>query len=388
MKPIELTETKLDFPASVEPNLIPKLSGPRTLVLRPGENSIGLMRLALAVLVLVSHCFPLGGFYPRPNGDFVDFVRATSQRYSLGELAVAGFFFLSGVLITHSYLRSDGLLQFGAKRFLRIYPGYLVCLAVSVAVLGPLAYFIGHGRLGGYWRGTPDGPLDYFFRNLFLDSRQTRILDLFASSPHDHGFNGSLWTLYNEAKCYLLVGILGACGMFRRAPWLSLPLAGFFLFCYVRPGFGPGTPVVHRLFDTQGGYEQAMFFCLGVAYYVYRDFLPLRRRYFVLAGLLMLLSPLAIGAYVTPFAWCYLVAYAASKLPFTNIGERTDLSYGIYVYAFPVQQILTLAGVNQGGFAAYLLATVATVTPLAWLSWTFVEAPAIGLRSRLPAAFR
>src|SRR3954451_5058370 len=88
----------------------------------PDRNAIAFFRMVLAILVIASHSFALGGFGPDPFG------RITEGQHNLGAIAVSLFFLLSGFLITRSVLRSRSVGRFLWHRFLRVFPGYWVCL--------------------------------------------------------------------------------------------------------------------------------------------------------------------------------------------------------------------------------------------------------------------
>ena len=92
------------------------------------DNSLNLVRLVLAALVLVSHAYAITGHTPEPEW----------HDTTLGTWAVYGFFALSGFLITGSRMTSD-MGAYLIRRIARIYPGYLVCLVVTVVVFAPIA---------------------------------------------------------------------------------------------------------------------------------------------------------------------------------------------------------------------------------------------------------
>src|SRR3954447_2812800 len=119
----------------------------------PKRNAFAFLRMVLAFLVIVSHCFVLGGFGADPIS------RITDGGNSLGEIAVAVFFILSGFLITRSGLGSRSAGRFLWHRFVRIFPGYWVCLLVSAFLFSPLFELIKHGAFSAdaslaYLRGN------------------------------------------------------------------------------------------------------------------------------------------------------------------------------------------------------------------------------------------
>ena len=121
----------------------PTAQGPTTFdqAFDPKNNAFGFLRLALAVLVILGHSFPLGGFGPDRLAAF------TNGRYAIGSLSVAMFFVLSGFLICRSASTSRSVPRFLWHRFLRIFPGYWVCLIVCGCVFAPLMAFAEFGTL-------------------------------------------------------------------------------------------------------------------------------------------------------------------------------------------------------------------------------------------------
>ena len=116
----------------------------------PGHNRLGTMRHVLALAVLVDHSLHLGGF---PH-----LLSSTPYKNAMGGIAVAGFFVLSGALITASWEHSRTVWQFARNRVLRIFPGYLVCLLVTALVIGPLAWAVQSSpEVPAYWKLEP-GP--------------------------------------------------------------------------------------------------------------------------------------------------------------------------------------------------------------------------------------
>ena len=154
------------------------------------RNSLNALRLALAVLVIVSHAWPLGRFGNDPR----------LGALTLGEVAVAGFFTISGWLITQSRL-SGGLAGYAWRRFVRIYPGYVVALLAVAFLFAPLGAKISTGTYG--WR---DG-LHYVGVNLGLLINDYRVGTSLPASAYP-AWNGSLWTLFSEALCYAAIGLL------------------------------------------------------------------------------------------------------------------------------------------------------------------------------------
>jgi peptidoglycan/LPS O-acetylase OafA/YrhL len=352
------------------------------------NNSIGFLRLLFATLVIYSHGFGLGGF----GGGNEPLVALSGNAWSFGGLAVCGFFFLSGFLVTRSYEGLRSLPRFLWHRVVRIFPGYWVCLLVSVFLFAPSLYFAAHGSLAGYWTAPdPGNPLTYLTRNYSLDVFQFQIADLFTANVFPHVFNGSIWTLGNEFRAYLTLAILGVLGVLtsRRAIVLAVLVVLWVASIFVTST--TGLLEQHRLLFGvfEGSYafeEMFVYFFAGSVAYLYREQIPIRTSFFVICLIATFaILPLPWFRVFMPLALCYTTLWLMCRLPLRNVDRRADLSYGIYIYAFPVQQMLTMFHANRFGLTAYFALSLLVTAPLAAASWFAIEAPAMRLKNaRLP----
>ncbi|UNX55576.1 acyltransferase [Georgenia sp. TF02-10] len=319
------------------------------------SNSLNALRLGLALLVIVSHA-PM--------------VASGGAAYHWGDLeiggwAVAGFFAISGWLITTSRMRLD-LPRFLWRRCARIYPAFWVALLVTAAVLAPLSTL---------WQGSwdPVSAATYVAANSTLRISQPGIADTLPAVPYPTTWNLSLWTLFWEFLCYCAVGLLLLWRYARRHRWPTLAL-----FVVVALVHGLTRALDLPVSDgAQAGLRLGSFFLAGAVLCRYADRVPADWRLAVGAGgaLGVLLATGTVGAWgALPLA--YLVIYGGARLPLQRVGARNDISYGVYVYAFPVAQLLGLVGAARLGVPLYIAATVALTLPLAWASWTWIERPA------------
>lgn len=336
----------------------------------------------MAGAVIAAHAWPLG------FGRMPPLHEATGGQVDLGLLAVFGFFGLSGFLITASALRLS-FTRFLWHRALRIYPAFWVALALTALVVAPLVWWTRGQPVLSLFQG-PDGPLQYVARNLGLPIRQAGIGDIFLDTPGGAMtgtslMNGSLWSLQYEAICYLLASFLCITLLRRRsrrliiagatALWLLLvaDLAAF------GRHVGPGTWEVH--FGVVGVHILIYLlyaFALGAVAHVLQDDLILSARGAAVSALLVL-STLWWGAFFVlglP-ALLYLLLWAASSLParLHRWGQLNDYSYGLYVYGWPVQMCLSVAGAAQFGLPAFVILSLAGALMLAVPSWHLLEAP-------------
>jgi peptidoglycan/LPS O-acetylase OafA/YrhL len=356
-------------------------------------NSIGFLRLVLAVAVLVAHAGPLG--YGEANYGF-GFTRGQAD---LGAVGVNGFFVLSGFLITASGMRFS-LPRYAWHRFLRIFPAFWVCLAVMTCVLLPIVALYERDTTAGYWN-HPNGPIDYMVRNATTTINQYTVSGLWATNPGGGAVNGSLWTLKYELTCYVLVGVLAWTGTLRRAPrtvllvtvclylvvvadWVrQLPVPNTWM--YPRGELGP--------FPVLGSYGIStlmmlvFMFLLGACMHLYRDRIPMHPAVAAAAAVAFVGSA-AFGGFLVigQPAFAYLLVWLSCALPrrLQGIGRTRDYSYGIYIYAYPVQQGVAMLGGATWGVAAYILLSLAGTVLLAVPSWHLVERPAMSLKNWTP----
>lgn len=157
------------------------------------RNSLNALRLVLAVSVIVSHTWPIGGYGDDPGfGD-----------QDLGDWAVAGFFAISGYLITMSRVKPAPLIDFFWRRVMRIYPAFIVCLLMVAFVFAPLAASLPGG--GTY---SPTEGAGYVLRNSALYISQFGIPGTLPDANFPESWNGALWTLFYEFMCYIGIGLL------------------------------------------------------------------------------------------------------------------------------------------------------------------------------------
>jgi peptidoglycan/LPS O-acetylase OafA/YrhL len=334
-------------------------------LISPSHNSLNALRLFLALLVIVSHAPMTAGLgTPIMVGDV-----------QLGDWAVAGFFVISGWLITGSRLHLD-LLPFLWRRSLRIYPAFWVSLAVTAFVFAPLAVGIGDGQ----WR--PDEAWGFVVHNATLHIGQPSIPGSLQGADYTSHWNLSLWTLRWEFGCYLGVGLLLTTAWVRARAWVVV--AAFVLVS------APYAALVVIDAPTSLGFAQFSrlggCFLIGSVAYRYRDRIPARAWIAALAaGVLVALYALGMVRGLGAIPLGYLVLWLGGVLPLQRLGRTNDISYGVYIYAFPVQLLLAIAGAAELGLTLYTALSIALVLPLAWASWLLIERPAMQLKGAVPS---
>ncbi|HEY7049806.1 MAG TPA: acyltransferase [Jatrophihabitantaceae bacterium] len=325
------------------------------------RNSLNFLRLAFALMVIVSHAWPIGGYGDDP--------RIAGEK--LGTWAVAGFFAISGYLIAHSR-RHATMSTFLVRRVLRIYPGYLVCLVVVAFAFAPVSAAIGPGSL--HWSSA----FSYVTHDLLLKVHQEGIRDTLTGVPYGPAWNGSLWTLIYEFLCYLAIGLL----LSLAARWHHALVVAAFL----------ATAALYTLEHHLGrDGTLALFAFLGAIFFagsvlaVFAERVPLDWRIGVLAiGIAAASAELNAIPWLGALPIAYVCMWLGAVLPFHRIGRVNDLSYGFYIYAFPVQQMIMVAlGRHRLPVGVAAVLAVAGTLPFAAASWFIVEKRALALKGRL-----
>jgi len=353
------------------------------------HNSLNFLRLVLALLVLISHALPLGNF-----GDRWLVFNGTP----VGTVAVYGFFGISGFLIAGSATR-NGAVRYLWQRFLRIFPGFWVCLVVTAFVLGLVGWVVQsspHCGISCYLRAR-QSPFGYFFNNAFLKMNQGSIAGTPTAWPN--AWNGSLWTLFYEFFCYLFLIGLAIFGLLRNRVW-ALALTGVFWITAVA---GALVPSVNREINLTSNAMEMYFlefvtiFMVGAVIFLYRDHVPDSGWLaLICAGLFVAGMWLPTEGYAPEFALtasyllspliAYPLLWLGIHLPFENVGNRNDYSYGVYIYAYPVSVLLAVWHAERLGEPVFIVLCIVATVPFAIASWWLIEKRALSLKRIDPKA--
>ena len=240
--------------------------------------------------------------------------------------------------------------------------------------------------------------MGYVVHNFWLRFNQPAIAGTMRHVPYPYSWDGALWTLFYEFLCYLLLGALALFGLLRRRP-LFLVVAGAAWLVEI---LVTAIPALNIHFDNLHNWDASRMlsfvpvFLAGSVFYLYRD--RVRDSGWIalacLAGMfLSYLIPVGNAVVVQTLTrsdisavlLVYPVLWLGAHLPGRRIGSRNDYSYGVYIYAFPVAQLLALWGVYRWGYVPYTALTLVATFPLAMASWWVVERRALRMkRMRVP----
>jgi len=324
------------------------------------ENNFDFIRVVAAMAVMFSHSYPL----TFGENDNEPLFILTKCQTDFGVTAVNIFFIVSGFLVTQSLTRKKTLADYFRARALRIFPAMAVMIVLMVFLFGPLL-----SSLSAREYFSDKKTFHYLQLIYVFTSREiTGLPGVFEINPFHDVVNGSLWTIRYELTCYLALPAIYL--LFRKRFVASLLLSAAVIFIALKLFFAP-IYLITSLFTC---------FLSGSLFYVFRNKIPMHWLLAVVSAVLLIASvPLRILSYTFPWVMGYLVIYFAlvPKSSLTRFGKYGDFSYGIYIWAFPVQQLIA-QHYSYKGPMFNLLASFPIVLLLAAGSWHLVEKPALG----------
>jgi peptidoglycan/LPS O-acetylase OafA/YrhL len=334
------------------------------------HNNFDALRLLAATAVIFSHAFLLA----TGRQDSEPLMVLTGGQTILGVVGVFVFFVISGNLVTQSWEHAPSLPRFALKRALRIYPGLAVCILVLTFGLGPV---ISSLPLRDYLWSY--GTYDFLGANLLLHTDHNSLPGVwFTGRELGHILDGPLWSLPVEIAMYVVVAALGVSRLLRPPVLVALLAVGLL-------GIAVDASNWHDWDFTGSVLWLLGFFVMGMLLQTLapRGVLDGRIALLALAGLIV---SVPLHAFILLFPLCggYLVIYLAltPALPAIPAARFGDLSYGLYIYGWPVEQTVLYLWPDARWWELFLIAYPATAV-VAFLSWHLVEKRALRLK---PAA--
>lgn len=334
-------------------------------------NNFDFLRLVGALTVMFAHAFAL---------------RAEPERipvllgHPLQTIGVIIFFAISGYLITASFQRTSNPVTYLLARSLRIFPALIVVVVLTAFVLGPWVTALPRSDYLEH-----PLTLDYVTNNIRL-LVQFPLPGVFETNPYPGAVNGSLWTLFVEFLCYLAAPLLFLFPRLLR-PFAAIAAIALTVWWAQEPP--EESPVFYavRLRDAAGlcvFFAGGAFLRLALTTWSWFRFrtdvaVALVVFQFVFSGVWPDWG-LWTSAITLPYA---ILAIGLARTPYVHRAARFgDFSYGLYLYAFPVQQfVIHLWGVQ--GVAVNFVIVLAITLACAVLSWHLIERPALALKDRL-----
>jgi peptidoglycan/LPS O-acetylase OafA/YrhL len=352
-------------------------------------NNFDFLRLIGALMVIFSHSFPLTG-----NNNRESLLFLTGSKLTFGTLGVIIFFVISGYLIAKSWYNNPYIIKFLWNRLLRIVPGLMGVTLVSIFIIGPL---VTSYNIINYF--TDPMTLSYL-ENMTIFSIHFTLPGVFVNNPYPDAVNGSIWTLPIEFLMYIFILVIGFFGILHKKKYvlfITLFISVLYII-FISDNYIYGKPLislygqfyVSLLFDRflhsfNNYIFLSTFFLIGATYYVYKN-INFNKYVALLLFILWILSFNNIFFYlVSLISLPYITLYLAlTKLPYlNNVGKYGDFSYGLYIYAFLIQQ--TIVHFINGISVIQLFILSALITfPFAYFSWTFIESRALKLKNTDP----
>lgn len=320
------------------------------------NNNFNLIRYMAAIMVIYSHSYALNGF----NEKAPPFLQDT-----WGGLSVKTFLIISGFLVCKSWFNNSNTKRFIKARVLRIFPALIVITLISVFVLGPLVTVL---------------PLDEYFtskqtyrylKNIFLFRIEYVLPGVYINNIYKFAVNGSLWSLTYEVVFYIIIILLG------RSKILNNKYMNLFIFIsavmIIKLNFIESLHIENlKLWISLFGY-----FFIGALYYVFKDYVYLNKYLAYICISILVLASFSGGFKSEDFLilWSYLVIYIGllpSGIP-KELKFNGDYSYGIYIYAFPIQQLLIyIVGGKMNPLINFCISSI-LVFFVSIFSWHFIE---------------
>lgn len=308
------------------------------------SENLHLMRFLASVMVILNHSFSISGH--KYKVDFLD--RYTNGTITIGDICVFLFFLCSGYLICRSVMRADKFMPYILARLKRLVPP-LAFVVFFTVVLGA---FITSLSLKEYL--TSFGTYKYFLNAMLLPVHS--LPGVFTDNAYGSVANGALWTLPVEFACYIVCFVFYKLRLLEKKRfWYTLP---FGVILFIASYFLP--------VKLRNAVLPCLFFYIGMLYYVYREHIELKLNVvpfiFVILALSflkpMLIRPmmLLIFPYILFTLW-----FAIPQCP-AWLGKTGDISYGIYLWGFLVQQTLVFFwGGSMPQFLNFVLASVVSI---------------------------
>ncbi|WP_258103904.1 acyltransferase [Marinoscillum sp. MHG1-6] len=338
--------------------------------MRGYSNSFTAIRLLAAFFVVFSHSFDLLG-QPEP------FEGLTGMKLSKVGLWI--FFSISGYLITGSATHSNNIKSYILKRAIRIFPALVIVVLICFLILGPILSLIPfdeYYRLNSSWA---------YLKNILLFRNVYSIPGVFEDNPAGSGINGSLWTLAYEFTLYILAGaylIIDKKRIMSYCLFIFLVMSSFYFVGKVYPLLT--VPALYL--NVKHLAEFGILFFIGSLIYQSNRFSIHKTNWKIAVCMVVFLSGLLFIQMneIVLFLFCPIVLIIGLRETwFTKLDNLGDISYGVYLYAFPIQQTLIFFFYPNISVWVLFILSMFLSSVLGYLSWIFVEHPVLKLKAKI-----
>lgn len=335
--------------------------------LKKDNNNLDLLRIICAMLVIYGHSFTLA-----ERGGAKDLVSHLFPFSSSGSVAVKVFFFISGMLVTASLLKSQSALQFVISRSLRILPAYIFVVLSSAIIIGPL--FTNLPVLEYFKQNQVS---NYIIKNIGMDI-QYFLPGVFSSSIYKPVINGSLWTIPFEISSYICL-----LALFMITKLKNKATTNLVCLIIISSAILPGWQSFFTGSDINTIYHLPACFALGVLYATNQETIYVSKEIPIGFFLLYFVIPnKPLSEMMFYFGVCTLSIYLASVRQIISMKLKKDISYGVYLWGFVVQQVVYNIAPKINIYTNIVLSILITCF-IALISFVFIERPAINFSRSL-----
>lgn len=291
------------------------------------NNNLDLIRFVAALLVILCHAYPISR-----GQEYTDILgRITNGQIHFGNLAVCIFFLYGGFLIGKSAERLKTASAYFKARILRLFPCLIVVTFLLVFLAGPCLTIL---PLGEYFSNR--GTYQYLLNSVMVLTHN--LPGVFEGNIYGQTVNGPLWTLPIEFLCYIMCFLVWKIG-FLNEKWMkwTIPL---FVAGYIGIKLVLGTNAL-----LTSALRPAGLFYAGMLYYVYRDKIKLRWEGALVSFLALIFFSWRGLLDVTIFVFLpYVLLYLGygTRHKYSNFAKYGEVSYGIYLCGWPIQQTLCM----------------------------------------------
>jgi peptidoglycan/LPS O-acetylase OafA/YrhL len=333
-------------------------------IIKKGNNNLDLIRLFAALAVVIYHSFAIN-----PEWGFSDPTKSFFGHTSTGGVAVKIFFFISGLLVTNSIITKKSAIEFLLSRTLRTFPGLILVTSISALIIGPV---ITDMKLNEYL--LHNGTYMYIVNNIIMN---TSFVLPGVSFDNVYGINGSLWTIRYEVAAYIILVISFMFGLMKSNIISSL----ICLFIIIEP-ITPLKGVLFASSDNSAIFLLAPCFALGSFFAINKNWL---KSTLTVPVILLLASIYSHSPTLSPlllcFSFCLFAFHISSVNWIINLRLKSDISYGVYLWGFPVLQIAHKY-FSSGPILGIVISIIASCI-MGYASWVLIEKPCIKLSKRV-----
>lgn len=334
------------------------------------NNNYDILRVIAALCIIFTHSFDLMGL-----NKMEPLMTFSNQKNNFSQIGLSIFFAISGYLIAKSADTSSSFKNYIWKRFLRIQPLLILVCFISIFIVGPL---FTQNSISTYFS---DFHTYTYLRNIMpIFGIQFTLPNVFSTNIGDIGVNGSMWTLILEERLYLIIGLL----FLHKIHFKKILIVGILMLnIFYSIHSLLQNKAIDGYFNGQNVYYGLIFLNASLFYFLNIRFHKIK---FKIAISLLILSTfyfLSLNANAQLFLVPFLVILLAEIKGFTNNAAKYgDITYGLYIFSFPVQQMLITGKICVSPYALFFT-TILVVLPLAFLSWHFVEKKLLYLKEKI-----